>query len=542
MFCLIIIFNLDSDKDLTKSNVVFDVKSNDIMNIDGIAVFGAKDYNGNVQSISAIQTAKSTYTIVGGLITQINLEDAAFSFNYNSTSDEYFVVIISQNGSYQVPDRYVTPNVTFPKPVMNLSADDANIPNPFTGIVINLSDKASNLMLDDAVILMNYYDDSLGNKTIVMTNVGGGKYYAVLPTNDTATDAYFSVENLQTTISQQSNALMELLRGYPISDVCRKVPKWAEQFCTTVSEELSTKIPQSLRKAAQYSSNIAMTSKSSGRLSHFKVEIRLAGQSPVGLELNGTNNISSKSLGDLLDQIIDPSILNKIGIKISSQQGRCNEQTISGNAIPDDRTINIGQSHIPILFHYETYTIQDQIDVYYSNKQVFTSGCVGTVGERSTTIQLNHDDTSLRVNVIPVCAGDTATAWYYYIECGGLQCNDGICYCGARKRPSVKIQDATVNGCGAEDGWFNSWIEARGEKYQFGPYCNNHDRCYGTCNSVKQSCDLTFLAEMSNSCRHWNTTEERDACNTWTLRFYIAVDLWGNDAFEAAQKTDCTCT
>jgi len=86
------------------------------------------------------------------------------------------------------------------------------------------------------------------------------------------------------------------------------------------------------------------------------------------------------------------------------------EQTVAGNDTPDDRVIDIGKAHTTITFHYETYSIKDQIDIYYKNGLVFSSGCIGTKGERITFVVLNDNESSLRVNVILDCAGETGTA------------------------------------------------------------------------------------------------------------------------------------
>ena len=86
------------------------------------------------------------------------------------------------------------------------------------------------------------------------------------------------------------------------------------------------------------------------------------------------------------------------------------EQTVAGNDTPDDRVIDIGKAHTAIKFRYETYFIKDQIDVYYKNALVFSSGCLGTEGERVTSVVLDDNESSLRVNVILDCAGETGTA------------------------------------------------------------------------------------------------------------------------------------
>ena len=49
------------------------------------------------------------------------------------------------------------------------------------------------------------------------------------------------------------------------------------------------------------------------------------------------------------------------------------------------------------------------------NKQIFSTGCVGANGKNS--FNLDGDESTLRVNVIPDCAGETGTAWVYSFQC-----------------------------------------------------------------------------------------------------------------------------
>lgn len=83
---------------------------------------------------------------------------------------------------------------------------------------------------------------------------------------------------------------------------------------------------------------------------------------------------------------------------------------MTGDDTPDHRVIDVGKANSTIYFHYETYTIKDQIDVYYKNRLVFSSFCIGTKGERVITIKLDDNESSLEVNVIPDCAGEIGTA------------------------------------------------------------------------------------------------------------------------------------
>lgn len=59
-----------------------------------------------------------------------------------------------------------------------------------------------------------------------------------------------------------------------------------------------------------------------------------------------------------------------------------------------NQLINIGKTHTNVQFRYETYTIEDEIEVYYQNDRVFTSTCIGTGGEKNASLFLSDDDTN----------------------------------------------------------------------------------------------------------------------------------------------------
>ncbi|CAF5032316.1 unnamed protein product, partial [Rotaria sp. Silwood1] len=108
------------------------------------------------------------------------------------------------------------------------------------------------------------------------------------------------------------------------------------------------------------------------------------------------------------------------------------------------------------------------------NRRVFSTGCVGANG--TTTISLNDNESSLRVRVVPDCAGETGTAWYYTIVCQNeLICQDGICYCGMNRKRSHQVRNSPSNGCGDEGGDYNFLIQFIGVVWGFTPYCDDHD-------------------------------------------------------------------
>ncbi len=129
--------------------------------------------------------------------------------------------------------------------------------------------------------------------------------------------------------------------------------------------------------------------------------------------------------------------------------------------------------------------------------------------------------------------------------------------CPKRKpRPGYK---ATANGCGPAES--NKALQAAITLLQgygrvnFTPACNQHDLCYGKCNSDKGQCDQDFKGAMIAEClgnygatSAWESIftvfgpERRLAkCRAVAEAFYQAVSRWGDDAYWAAQEEACCC-
>ena len=531
--------------DLTRSLIVPDVKEPLVIRINGVSVFGTKDYSGNVQSVHAIQTDNAIYSIKNGRITQIQSATETLTFNYNDTDKRFMVTVVTGNSSYEIPASYGTPNITFPNPVFTLP-DDRDIPDPFTGIALSLQDKVTSRSINDATLQINYSDEQLGNRSNVMINLGGGHYYASLPVNDTTIDAYFSASNLLKTIPQQSDALIDLTRSYPMADICSQIPRSVTGFCSLIANDMTKQIPESLTVASKWTAQIPMQPKSLGRLHDFQVVIAIPGEQMVIAVLDSSNQISSRALTSRVNSEyrINPNVLTGFTLRAGGSRGKCNEETVAGNDTPDDRVIDIGKANTIIKFRYETYSIKDQMDVYYRNQQVFSTSCVGTEGELSTDIVLNGNESSVRVNVIPDCAGEMDTAWYYTIECSfdEVICRDDSCSCGVQRSLSTQTKNPTSNGCGPARGvvtWFSKPI---GDKWKLTPSCNDHDICYGECNNNKATCDQAFIVSMLASCHlNWINATDIQACENRANIFYRAVDFLGGGPFEDAQQEDCTC-
>ena len=104
---------------------------------------------------------------------------------------------------------------------------------------------------------------------------------------------------------------------------------------------------------------------------------------------------------------------------------------------------------------------------------------------------------------------------------------------------------ANVNGCGESGG-----TEIPQVGWDFTNACNAHDACYGKCNSDKAICDLELWTDTSDIRDDWwdslSWIEKIGnpgwlVCQSMSGGYLLAVDRWGNDAFNSAQDNACTC-
>jgi hypothetical protein len=229
------------------------------MKIDDVGFFGIKDYTGNLQSIYAIQTNNAIYTIKSRRIVRIQSMNETLVFNYERNNNQYKVLLVSQNSSYEVPSNYQTPNVTFPTPVFEFPQDETP-PKIFTGVLVELSNKITGRSIEDATLLMNYFDANDGNKSSIMLNLGGGRYYSPLSTNDTTFDKFFDMKKLLSTTALQSDACLKLFQEYPMADICSKVPDSVKPLCALILQEMTVTIPDALRKSSNYTALLPLQS------------------------------------------------------------------------------------------------------------------------------------------------------------------------------------------------------------------------------------------------------------------------------------------
>ncbi|WP_369333657.1 hypothetical protein [Corallococcus sicarius] len=167
-------------------------------------------------------------------------------------------------------------------------------------------------------------------------------------------------------------------------------------------------------------------------------------------------------------------------------------------------------------------------------------------------------------------------------SCGNTCCGEGeVCAAGACKpacgslpyepanqccvdeniRPKFQIEDLShcpdrvarpgwdpadpshINGCGP-DGSPDIFPDFYGS-VEFGPTCNLHDSCYGTCLSDRLDCDDKFAKRLEASCRDVYPgvlmTRQRNRCLRLASSFALGVSVGGSGAYGAAQKKACIC-
>ncbi|UJR20019.1 hypothetical protein I4U23_023153 [Adineta vaga] len=532
----------DSTSGSSARTISYHVKDSQIIKFNSVNVFGIKDYTGNIQSIYAIQTDNAIYTIKNGQIVQIRSLYETFVFNNGDSDNQYKALLVLKNNSYEISTTYQKPNITFPKPVFSFPQNES-VPNIFSGILVELNNKINSRSVDSGTLILNYLDTNQGNKSVIMLNMGGGRYYVPLPTNDSLFDKYFDSNKFRTTITQQSYAYLQLFQAYPIVDICSKVPDSGKSFCSLVVQDMTVTIPEALRTASQHISQFQWQSQSFSQMSDFTIVALVPGEESMIIPLNASNLISVQSNTRAARNIndLDPTKLNTFSAQTNGARGQCNQQTVAGNDIPDDRIIDVGKAHTTVKFSYQTYVIKDNIDVYYMNRQTFSTGCVGASGV--TSFALDGDESTIRINVSPNCAGETNTAWVYSIECTNeLICEDNICYCGLNQQKSEQILNASQNGCGGEGSPYNFIIEPLGDGWGFTPACNDHDQCYGGCNKIRSACDANFLESMQENCvKFLPIVPLHLSCQGWATIYYLAVHFAGTNFFIPGQQKNCRC-
>lgn len=97
--------------------------------------------------------------------------------------------------------------------------------------------------------------------------------------------------------------------------------------------------------------------------------------------------------------------------------GECNVTYRSGANEPEQYTIDVFQTFGTVIFEYQTYTVKDRVHVYQGAFKVFDSGCVGTQGWQSTSINIQGNSV-FRIVIDPLCdPNETNTRWDFKLGC-----------------------------------------------------------------------------------------------------------------------------
>lgn len=117
---------------------------------------------------------------------------------------------------------------------------------------------------------------------------------------------------------------------------------------------------------------------------------------------------------------------------------------------------------------------------------------------------------------------------------------------GCAKPVKKQNYKASHNGCGPENGVVSVPQTPLGVA-TFTPACNDHDICYGTCNSSKSKCDSDFFIDMAAICATDYPSNglidvvERALCVQLAATYANAVSVGGGDAYQTGQKEGCDC-
>jgi hypothetical protein len=116
----------------------------------------------------------------------------------------------------------------------------------------------------------------------------------------------------------------------------------------------------------------------------------------------------------------------------------------------------------------------------------------------------------------------------------------------SKRKQKPPPYEPEVNGCGPKGGSLSKVIPDSYMAANFKPACDEHDRCYGTCNSNRNVCDRNLRRDMQRACdeaypQHEDFYDHAGVCHSRTNAYYNAVNDRGNDAFETAQKEACDC-
>jgi hypothetical protein len=97
-------------------------------------------------------------------------------------------------------------------------------------------------------------------------------------------------------------------------------------------------------------------------------------------------------------------------------RGGCGQRSAAGGDAPESIVVELGATQGTFEFTYDTYSVEDQMTVFYEGRSIFTTGCVGDAGIERITFMGNASE--VRIDVRPNCArGGSGTAWEFTVGC-----------------------------------------------------------------------------------------------------------------------------
>lgn len=109
---------------------------------------------------------------------------------------------------------------------------------------------------------------------------------------------------------------------------------------------------------------------------------------------------------------------NRDHVIVNPQQqktGECNVTYGSGANEPEQYTIDVKRTTGTLQFSFDTYTVKDRIHIYNGGTKVFDTGCVGSSGSQTLTL---NGSSIFRIVVDPLCdPNESDTQWSFTLGC-----------------------------------------------------------------------------------------------------------------------------
>lgn len=71
--------------------------------------------------------------------------------------------------------------------------------------------------------------------------------------------------------------------------------------------------------------------------------------------------------------------------------------------------------------------------------------------------------------------------------------------------------------------------------------CDEHDKCYDTCNQEKANCDSDFKSCLTKGCKALKSSQ-REECSSAASIMYTGVAVFGCEFYLKSQKQACDCS